>query len=160
MAAGCLSWRAASHRRLYSGIIPTVKSIELTDNRRCFACGPDNPIGLHLDFRLEDGRAKALFVPLPDHQGYAGITHGGILATVLDEAMARVLWDQGAPVLTGNFSMRLRKPAEAGVTLLVEAWVESERACFVNCQAHLKDPDGNVMAEASGVYVRIPRQQE
>lgn len=122
---------------------------------RCFACGPANPIGLHLQFTVVGGKAAAEFVPHPDHQGYAGITHGGILATVLDEAMARVLWDSGRPALTGSFTMRLRKPCSAGEPLRVEGWVEFERSRFINCKATLTDASGGVTAEATGVYIRI-----
>ncbi len=128
----------------------------LNDNRRCFACGPENPIGLHLDFWSEGDRVKARFTPHPDHQGYAGITHGGILATVMDEAMATLLWRQDSPVVTAKFEMRLRQPAQAGTELLVEAWQDGGRGRFCYCEAKLTDPSGAVVAEAKGSFVKMP----
>lgn len=138
------------------GYKPCVMSVNLSDNRRCFACGPANPIGLHLDFRMEGDRIHCEFMPHPDHQGYAGITHGGILATVLDEAMARLLWDQGQPVVTGSFEMRLKAQARAGETLLVEAWEESRRGRFIRCAAEMRKTDGTLVAASSGAYVQMP----
>ncbi|MCY3609929.1 MAG: hypothetical protein OXH51_00120, partial [Gemmatimonadetes bacterium] len=44
---------------------------------RCFVCGPENPIGLHLTFRLEGGACVSEFTPGENHQGYPGVIHGG-----------------------------------------------------------------------------------
>jgi acyl-coenzyme A thioesterase PaaI-like protein len=50
-----------------------------------FACGVDNPIGLHLSSYTDDeGRCIARFRPKPEHQGYPGHLHGGIISTLLD----------------------------------------------------------------------------
>jgi hypothetical protein len=56
------------------------------NSRMCFVCGIDNPIGLHLSFYTDDeGRCVARFRPKPEHQGYPGHLHGGIISTLLDE---------------------------------------------------------------------------
>jgi Uncharacterized protein, possibly involved in aromatic compounds catabolism len=133
-----------------------VSAIELRDNRRCFACGPDNPIGLHLEFEWRGDRLYCEWLPLPEHQGYAGITHGGLIATVLDEAMARVLWDRGTPVVTGSFEMRLRAPAPAGSPVRVQAWLESGRGRLSRCRSVMTAQDGTIVAEAQGSYVLVP----
>jgi acyl-coenzyme A thioesterase PaaI-like protein len=58
----------------------------------CFACGPDNSRGLRLQFEIdEDGEAIAEWIPDPDLEGFEGIVHGGIISTVLDEAMSKVV---------------------------------------------------------------------
>jgi hypothetical protein len=65
-----------------------------TNSRMCFVCGIENPIGLHLAFYTDDeGRCIARFPapgrhrtgrPKPEHQGYPGHLHGGIISTLLD----------------------------------------------------------------------------
>jgi acyl-coenzyme A thioesterase PaaI-like protein len=56
------------------------------NSRMCFVCGVDNPIGLHLSFYTDDeGQTVARFRPGPEHQGYPGHLHGGIISTLLDE---------------------------------------------------------------------------
>jgi hypothetical protein len=56
------------------------------NSRMCFVCGIDNPIGLHLSFYTDDeGRCVARFRPRPEHQGYPGHLHGGLISTLLDE---------------------------------------------------------------------------
>jgi acyl-coenzyme A thioesterase PaaI-like protein len=55
------------------------------NSRMCFVCGIDNPIGLHLKFYTdEESRCVARFRPKPEHQGYPGHLHGGIISTLLD----------------------------------------------------------------------------
>lgn len=47
----------------------------------CFACSPKNPIGLKLQFFMEGDTCKASFVGRPEHQGWAGLIHGGLIAS-------------------------------------------------------------------------------
>ena len=55
------------------------------NSRMCFVCGVENPIGLKLFFYTDDeDRCTARFRPKPEHQGYPGHLHGGIISTVLD----------------------------------------------------------------------------
>jgi acyl-coenzyme A thioesterase PaaI-like protein len=55
------------------------------NSRMCFLCGIENPIGLKLKFYTDDeGRCIARFRPRPEHQGYPGQLHGGIISALLD----------------------------------------------------------------------------
>ena len=76
------------------------RRLPVREDGHCFACGPENPIGLKLGFQIVDGRAEATFVPRREHQGLAGIVHGGLVGLVLDEAMAKLLHMQGIEALT------------------------------------------------------------
>ena len=88
-----------------------------TDNG-CFACGLDNPIGLHLDGFARDGSdITAAFTARPEYQGTVGSLHGGIAATALDEILvwAGILLEDVLTV-TGTMELRYRRPlASAGV---------------------------------------------
>ena len=53
----------------------------------CFGCGESNPIGLRLKYRREGDRLRTEFMPGDDHQGWPGIVHGGIIASLLYEVM-------------------------------------------------------------------------
>ena len=53
----------------------------------CFICGMENPVGLKSQFyNMEDGSALTLFTYLPAHQSFPQRVHGGLIATMLDEA--------------------------------------------------------------------------
>ena len=66
----------------------------------CMACGAANPIGLGLVFAEEGDAVRAEFTPLAWHQGYDGLVHGGIIAMLLDEAMAQALLARGMAGVT------------------------------------------------------------
>ena len=44
----------------------------------CFGCGKDNPIGLHMHFKVDEEGCYASFVPQPVHQSYDGRMHGAL----------------------------------------------------------------------------------
>ena len=90
--------------------------MELWDDSKCFACGKSNPIGLKLEFEISEGgrRVKTECLPNPWFQGWSNIVHGGIIATILDEAISRigtVIW--GAS-LTAYLQVRFRKALRGG----------------------------------------------
>ena len=132
-----------------------VNNLDLRDNGGCFGCGANNPIGLKLRFELRDCRYVAEFTPMPEHQGFVGVTHGGILATLADEAMARLVWEEGNAALTAEFSMRFKQPAEVGKPLLVSGWVERSDGRLLFCRCEIRKPDGSLVAEATARMVRI-----
>lgn len=124
----------------------------LKDDRGCFACGPDNPQGLGLNFTLEGSTVSAHFTPHEHLQGYRGIVHGGIVATVLDEAMAHAAGRiAGKVAATAEFTMRIRQPLLVGQECVARAWVVATRGRMVSCEATLvRASDGVEHAHAQG----------
>ena len=125
----------------------------------CFACGRANPIGLKLTFHEEGDEYIATFVADPAHQGYAGVVHGGILATLLDEIMARYVWVKAGPAATAKLEIRYRRPAPTGQPIEIRGRITAERrggrAFETAAVARLED--GTVLAEATGLVVRTER---
>jgi uncharacterized protein (TIGR00369 family) len=125
------------------------------DGGWCFACGENNPIGLKLKFEKLDGNYIAKFTPQKEHQGYEGITHGGIVSTLLDEAMARFAWAEGYSTVTAEMTVRFKRPARTGVELTLTGKITGEERRTVLCMAQATDPDGNVVAEATARLVKV-----
>lgn len=116
----------------------------------CFACGPENPIGLHLDFHMEGKRFTTRKTLPSEYQGYSGIVHGGIVTTMLDEAMGGYLYHElGERAVTARLDVRYRNPAPVGEELVIAGWEESRRGGFVSMKAELALTDGTVLAEAA-----------
>lgn len=129
--------------------------MDLQDNGMCFVCGPNNPIGLKLEFALEDGKYITHFTPGPEHAGFVGITHGGIVSTVLDEVMARLVYALGRDAVTAELQIKLKKPAVTGEELMVIGWVLSETRRVIDCAAEARNPKGEIVAEATGRMVKV-----
>ena len=127
----------------------------------CFGCGGLNPIGLRLRFRpLDDGRVWAEFVPTREHEGYLGMVHGGITATLLDEAMNWAVTAAGDIAVTARMSVVYRKPLEVGRAVRVAATVVGRRSRAIEARAEVRGIDsGEVLAEAEGRFVRVSAAQ-
>ncbi|HEY3297970.1 MAG TPA: PaaI family thioesterase [Armatimonadota bacterium] len=129
--------------------------MDLQDGGMCFACGPKNPIGLKLKFEFEDGVYTARFTPGPEHQGYDLITHGGIVTTLLDEAMAKLVFVQGHFAVTAEINVRFRRPAMVGDELTVTGRVLAEAHRLLDCAAEIRNSNGELIAEASGKMMKV-----
>ena len=130
-------------------------TVALSDNNRCFACGRENPIGLKLEFREEGDEYVAEFVPREEHQGYVGITHGGIVATLLDEAMAKMAWAKGLNAVTARLAVTYKQPARIGERLTVRGRIQTTRGRHCTCSAALTGQESGLIAEAEGTLLII-----
>ena len=123
--------------------------------RGCFGCGDLNPKGLKLVFRLEDGVAVAEFDPDPQHRGYPGLMHGGLVATVLDEAMGWAIYGEGVWAMTARMQVRFRRSVPLDRRLRVRAYITKRRQRLVQARAELRDEDGTLLAEGEGAFLRV-----
>ena len=124
-------------------------------SRFCYGCGQENPRGLALRFELESGIASATFIGHPDHQGYPGHLHGGVVTAVLDEAMGWAAYAQGTFAMTAKMSVRFRRPVPLGKPLIVTAQAVRQRGRAIEMRAELRDAAGQVLAEADGLFMKV-----
>jgi uncharacterized protein (TIGR00369 family) len=117
----------------------------------CFGCGKDNPIGLKLKFEWDGTTARAEFTPHPNHQGWADIVHGGILFTILDEAMGYASIYTGMSCVTARMQARLRRPAVVGEPLVVAAKIANNEKKLLTITGTITLKDGTLVAEATGI---------
>jgi uncharacterized protein (TIGR00369 family) len=125
----------------------------------CFGCGDLNSKGLRLAFRLEDGAAVAEFDPEPQHQGYPGLMHGGLVATILDEAMGWAIYGRGIWAMTARMQVRFRRSVPLDRRLRVSAHVTNERQRLLQARAELRDERGTLLAEGEGAFLRVTPEQ-
>lgn len=128
-----------------------------TDANVCFVCGPDNPRGLRIRFQLEDDLCKAEYTPNQYQCGYDGVTHGGILFSLLDDVMANWLFLQGERAYTARCEIRYREPAMTGLALQLEGELVERKRRRVVMQGRVLHPDDRrVLAEAIATFIVIP----
>jgi acyl-coenzyme A thioesterase PaaI-like protein len=125
------------------------------DDGNCFACGPNNPIGMHLHFdRNPDGEGVIARLELgPVYQGWRGIAHGGIVMALLDEAMAYAAGFAGHRGVTAQVSARFRKPVPLEQPIAVRGRVTWQRRNVLGVEASIHDRAGDVLAHAEGSFV-------
>ena len=129
------------------------------DANGCFVCGPDNPVGLHLVFRLEGDACVSDFTPGEHHVGYPGVVHGGMIYSALDDVMANWLYLRGARAYTASCEIRYRIPVSVGEPLrLVGRQVERRRLAKMEGTA-VRASDGKIVAAAAATFVVLDENE-
>jgi acyl-coenzyme A thioesterase PaaI-like protein len=131
--------------------------IILDDDQMCFCCGPKNPIGLKLTFESgAHGRMSTVWRPKKEHQGFKDIVHGGLVATVLDEVMIRMLCHRGISAVTGSMETKLLKPLRWGRDYRFAAWLAQDRGRAVLTEAEAHDVEtGERVAWGKATCIRV-----
>jgi len=124
----------------------------------CFGCSTRNHEGLHLEFTDgPDGTGTAEFTPRAEHEGPPGHFHGGLSATVLDEAMGWCAHEsEGDRWVTGTLEVRYRKPLPIdGGKYRVEVETLKTSGRRKKLAARILLRDGTVAVEGECVYVSV-----
>jgi uncharacterized protein (TIGR00369 family) len=128
---------------------------KLEDDNYCFVCGEKNPIGLKLNFQFDGKCIKTEFTPLKEHQGYKDVVHGGIITTLLDEAMVKLAIAMDMPAVTAQMEVRFRRPVNVGEKIIVSAEILKKTRRIIEAYAKTVK-DGVVIADAKGKLIRFP----
>lgn len=128
---------------------------KLEDDKHCFVCGEKNPNGLNLTFSFRERKVFTEFILHKTYQGYKDIVHGGIISTLLDEAMVKAALLQGIPVVTAEITVRFKNPLMVGEKALVEAHIIETNRKIIDTSATIKKLDGTLIAEG---YAKLLRQ--
>jgi acyl-coenzyme A thioesterase PaaI-like protein len=123
----------------------------------CFACGPANPDGMQLKFSYTPERhfvtchlsLEARFT------GATGYAHGGIIATLLDEAMAKSNGLGGTRAVTLRLTTNYRKMVPIQKKLLLTGWRTAKKGRKLFLRAELKDAKGTILAEGKGLFLKV-----
>jgi acyl-coenzyme A thioesterase PaaI-like protein len=118
---------------------------EIEDAPMCFACGPENPIGLRIRFDVEGDECTAEFTPNENHVGFSDTVHGGIIYTALDDVTANILYQQGRKAHTARCEIRYRQAARVGETLKIKGWIENERRRLVLLKGEIRRKADDVL---------------
>jgi acyl-coenzyme A thioesterase PaaI-like protein len=122
----------------------------------CFACESDNSRGLRLQFQKnEAGEMAAEWIPDSELEGFQGIVHGGIVSTVLDEAMSKVVAESGVKALTAELRVRFRQHVTSGTMVCIRGWIDSQNKRLTRTEAVLTSSDGTELAHAWATFLAL-----
>jgi len=126
-------------------------------NNRCFGCGPANTFGLCLEFLLASDGAVVSLPVVPDaFEGHPGFLHGGIIATLLDEAMSKAVRVLGQPSMTRKMEVEYLRPVPSGALLRVEGRVVRNEGRKHWAEAIIVDEEETALARGQGLFIEIP----
>ena len=137
--------------------------VKQPNSRHCFVCGLENPVGLQLKiYQTEPGVIETTFTA-PDHfQGYPGVLHGGIVATILDEISGRAhMGDPSEPrfMFTGKLEVLYRKNVPIGKPLRIVGKAGKSKGRVAEGWAGIYDEAGTLLAEATSLLFDVPKER-
>jgi acyl-coenzyme A thioesterase PaaI-like protein len=122
--------------------------INLEDDGNCFVCGQSNRDGLRVEFKKTDNGVTARFSADSRYQGYRGIVHGGIIASLLDEASVKALVVRGIKAVTADISLRYKAPLFINEDVVIHAVIGKIRGKMYEVDAEMMKTDGEVVARS------------
>jgi uncharacterized protein (TIGR00369 family) len=125
----------------------------------CFVCGRDNPIGLKMQFYDDDIDTVSSTLTLEKpYEGYPGIVHGGILASILDEVVGRVamVGDHHHFMMTVNMKVQYRNPVPVGTQIVAQGKAVRLKGRIGKAQGKIFLPDGSIACEAELTLADMP----
>jgi acyl-coenzyme A thioesterase PaaI-like protein len=129
------------------------------NSRFCFVCGVENPIGLHLNFyQTSPGEVAVDFTPPEEYQGYSGVLHGGIIASILDEVAGRTLMGSFPPrfLFTAKLEVKYRHNVPVGIPVKVIGRAGRDRGRLAEAWSGIYSLAGELLAEANLLLVDVP----
>lgn len=137
-----------------------MKMREVAKYSRCFACGDQNEYGLQVKFFADDTGAIAHCTARERFQGYEGILHGGIVATLLDEIMIKAVYARQVVAVTAEMTVRFKKPVRTGDELELTAKILVDKGRMLTAEGECRRGDGELLASATGKYLIISGEFE
>jgi uncharacterized protein (TIGR00369 family) len=120
----------------------------------CFCCGSDNDRGLRLSITYPEKGTAETGLDIPSwFTGWRNMTHGGLLATVLDEIMAHACLAIARQSVTAEITVRFQKPVEAGAHIRALGKVEESRGRILRTRGWIYDSQGVLVAEGSARFI-------
>jgi len=118
----------------------------------CLVCGHENPWSLRLSFEPDGEGVRATLVSDPRLQGYAGVQHGGVTATLLDAAMTHCLFHKNVRALTADLHVRYVHAIPSGAAMVLTAVLTGARPPLYRLRAELR-VEGRLMAWSEAKFL-------
>ena len=131
--------------------------LEPNPTNKCFGCGGDNSGGMKLTFEQDNTNRKIVgrFVLGERYQGGGGFAHGGIIATLLDEAMGKVCRFREARAVTAELNVEYLKPVSVDKEIVVEGRETEQQGRNLFIAGEIRNEAGEILARGRARFVVI-----
>jgi uncharacterized protein (TIGR00369 family) len=142
--------------------VPETLALPPNPENKCFGCGGANDGGMKLAFTQDNVNRRIVgkFVLGPRYQGGGGMGHGGIIATLLDEAMGKVCRFREARAVTAEMNIQYLKPMRVDEEITVEAFETGNKGRNIFQSGEIRNAAGDVLARGTARFVVLGHKQE
>ncbi len=132
------------------------------NSKNCFVCGLENPVGLKLVFYDNGEDLVWCNYTFPKHfEGYPGVGHGGIVATILDETVGRVAMIKNPEnfMMTVKIEVKYRNPVPLETDLHVTGEMIKHRGRLAQAKSYIRVAGTDtILAEAAATLATVPTE--
>jgi uncharacterized protein (TIGR00369 family) len=122
----------------------------------CFGCGQENRTGLRLKFFVDEEQQVVCRFRVPRRfEGPPGHVHGGVIATLLDEAMSKANRQFGVVAMTRQMEVDYLKPVPLMTPLELRARHLSASGRAHRCEAEIADASSAVLAHGEALFIQV-----
>ncbi|MHB8499353.1 MAG: PaaI family thioesterase [Candidatus Acidiferrales bacterium] len=128
---------------------------------KCFGCGGANDMGMKLTFVQDNVNRRIVgrFILGERYQGGGGMGHGGIIATLLDEAMGKVCRFREVRAVTAELAIQYLKPVKVDEEIVVEGFETDVKGRNLFLAGEIRNNAGEVLAKGTGRFVVVGQKQ-
>ncbi len=133
----------------------SVSEAEIYMKNHSFFSGKVNPKSMGIEYSECENGVEAFFTPKPEHISYFGVVHGGLMAAILDDAMAFCINNQGIKAYTAKKEIRYIKPLEVKVKYIVSAGIIKTRKKFIITSGKIVDNKGRIFIKSDAIFIPV-----
>lgn len=132
----------------------TLEDLRHAHHPNCFVSRTDSGPGLGVHFAADaDGAVQAELAPPAWWEGFTGVVHGGIIASLLDGAMVNALFARGTVAMTAELTIRYWRPWPVAQPATATGRVVRCEPPLYYAEASIAS-GGRVVASAKGKFMR------
>ena len=134
-----------------------MKTLTPRADNHCFGCGAANTRGMQLAFDQDDEKRRIVgrFRLGKEYEGGSGYVHGGIIATLMDEAMGKVNRFREAPAVTAELNVEYHRPVPVDAWIQVEAFETRHEGRNLHHECEIRNEAGKLLARGRGRFVVV-----
>jgi uncharacterized protein (TIGR00369 family) len=111
-------------------------------------------------FRAPDGSVVASPTVSGTFDGHPGYLHGGIIATLLDEAMSKSVRALGRSAMTRKLEIEYLRPVPSNAPLRIEGSIVRSENRKHFAQARILDAANATLASGTGLFIEISQEKQ
>lgn len=116
--------------------------------------GKKNIDSMKIEYQLTNNELYGEFKPKKTHVSYNHVVHGGLIAAILDDAMAYHINRKDIIAYTAKIELTYKKPLKIGTSYTIKSTITQLRKKFILTEGRIEDESRNILVTAKAIFIR------